>query len=675
MIKSYWLRIVICALLGLGIGYLTALVTPKQYDAIAEILVDQKQYMPSRAQNAAEESVVDLVEFGRSRSVETQVELLTSYGTLQRAAETVLERIPDARTRVGDEIDPIELQQRVNVSATKDSDVVTLRVRMADPKVAEAVADEIYRAFDRTNTVNSKRGAERAIRSLENQLEQIEAELRKIDDRSQKLEEEFSAPDIQQEIMTTYQTAKDLEAAVDGATAGVAGLEERIRALRELISRTPQRLVSGEVDVRNPTITRLEDTLAQLRIDRDSLLLRFMPDREEIRLLDRQILETEAAIKKLRLRNPAERTTVINPIYQSLQNELVVAQAGLRETKAKLASAQTAFAREQQKLLDLPLLKRRVTENLRTQSVLEKNYVTYYDRLESLRAAAQGRIAASTMTTAAVGIPRPMVPNVPLNVTIGFALGLALGILWSVSTESKRSPIRTVGQLNRLSLQPAYRHIPMLRHPYRGLQNAPAESFETLLLNFVRSEKKGYRMGLVGVSAGAGATTASINLAIAASRGGYSVFLIETDPSRPIRRRLGRGIADNEDGQWSANDLLTVYPLLTHGANSFAIPEEVKQAAEGKDLVIFDFLPAISSADAALLASELDEIILLVQLGTTRTIDFLHAQQALIDAGCENITVVVSKTTETSEDVPLIEKDLQQKALSGPEEPEGDQRA
>lgn len=668
MIKSYWLRILLCALGGLALGYGFGLVTPEQYDAIAQILVDQKQYMPSRAQNAAEESVIDLVEFGRSRSVETQVELLTSYGVLSEASQ----RVADERgLTVGqdDELNPINLQDRVNVGATKDSDMVTLRVRMGDPEVARDVAEQIYRAFDRANSSFSRRGAQRAINSLEAQLARITAQLKEVDLETQKLEEDNDIPDLQQTIMTSYSATKDLQAAVDGGAAAVAGFRTRIAALRDLISRTDRKIVQGEVDIRHPGLTGLENDLIAMKIDLASLLGKYSEDREEVMILKERIAATEKAVKQMKDRLPAERSTVVNPIYQNLLNELTTAQAGYQETMTRLAKTTEALDREKATLAEIPGLKRRAAELLRKQVVLEKNYTTYFDRLESLRAAETGRTSTTELTSDPVGIPRPAIPNVPLNLTLGLAIGLAIGVLWSVSTESRRSPIRTVGQLNRLALQPAYRQIPSLRVPYRGLSNAPAEAYEALLLPFVRSGKKGYFLGVLGVNVGTGATTTALNTAIAAIRGGYKVLLVETDSKRPISRRLKKG-EDPGVGSWQPAEGLTVYPLIGEG-HSLEMPEELANAAKGHDLVIFDFQPTKISSEASLLARLMDEMILLVQLNATQTMAFLQTQQAIIDAGCENITVVVCQSGETSEDVVLIEKDMEAKAIGrGDDAPE-----
>src|SRR5439155_16509623 len=124
--------------------------------------------------------------------------------------------------------------------------------------------------------------------------------------------------------------------------------------------------------------------------------------------------------------------------------------------------------------------------------------------------AGRGRRASTNLWTAATPFPRASVPNPTLNTGLGLFLGLAVGFLWSIGTEAKKNPIRSLGQLNRLSLQPCYRVVPELRVPLRGLGRPPAEVFDSLLVNFVRGEKKGYRLGVLGVTKGAGATVTAV---------------------------------------------------------------------------------------------------------------------------------------------------------------------
>jgi hypothetical protein len=85
MIRAYWLRIVLFAAVFGAAGYLTSMGSPKRYEATAQIMIDQQQISASMPMTPNDRSSIDILNFARPRSIETQVEQLTSFGVLEEA--------------------------------------------------------------------------------------------------------------------------------------------------------------------------------------------------------------------------------------------------------------------------------------------------------------------------------------------------------------------------------------------------------------------------------------------------------------------------------------------------------------------------------------------------------------------------------------------------------------
>src|SRR5579862_2721036 len=171
MIKSYWLRILFCGIAVALLGFLIGVVTPKQYDAQLQVLVAPYQPTMGQSEDPADASVKDLINSSAPRSVATQVEQLTSFGVVQTAAQKVANdpiAIRKGMTigREGDELNPINMMDKISVSAAKESDIVTLRVRMSDPDLAQMMATEMFNAFGDKNFDTSQDSANRAIEFL-----------------------------------------------------------------------------------------------------------------------------------------------------------------------------------------------------------------------------------------------------------------------------------------------------------------------------------------------------------------------------------------------------------------------------------------------------------------------------------------------------------------------------
>lgn len=659
MIRAYWLRIVICAIGGVLLGWFVAIVTPKKYDAIVQVLLDTKQYVPSRTVTNAEESVTDLLEFGRARSVETQVELLTSYGIIVTASQRVLNSVTNLDSTARNELEPVTLQERVSVSATTESDIVTLRVRLSRADLAEAVADEIYNAFYEKNAQNAARGAEMAIRQLTTQLEILTKDMTETDREVATLQAQLRSANIEYQSQQLIQYLSELYGAKTALEAQFVGLKARLAEVRRSLRATPKKVLNTEVTSANALRQVFEKDLAEARTARRELLTRYLEDHDSIKQIDERIANIEKELREAKPRFETEKQEIINPLWSGLENERLTLEASYAETVQRQRSYDESIVEFEQKLRELPGISEKMNAALRRQYVLERNYTTYMDRLESLKASQSGRTAIPGLVTEAVAFPRAASPNMTLNLTLGLFLGLVFGILWSISTESRNSPIRTIGQLNRLSLQPVFRQIPELRRPVRGVELPPAEVFESLLVNFVRSGKKGYRLGVVGVNLGTGATVTSINLAIAAVRGGYSVLLVEGDPRLPIERRIGQDVEKAADGTWSAHEGVRVIPNFVEArmpTSALTLPDEIIKAGLDRDLIVLDFMPATHASDAILYAADLDEILLIVHAGITKTVDYLQVQQALVEAGAKQVTVVFARSTGVSEDVPFLER-------------------
>lgn len=656
MIKSYWLRILLCGIAAAIVGFLIGVVTPKQYDAVVQVLVAPYTPGGTFARDDAESSVKDILDASAPRTVNTQVEMLTGYGVIGQAAEKVATDLNLPYKQPGDELNPFDLQDKITVTAAKESDIVSLRVRMSQPDLAARVAGAMYVAFEDQNERQSKDAANRAIEFLNKQVTGIKAQLHGIEQAMTKAKEDAKSPNIDQQVIADISQLRDLQIQRDTAQGELEASQARGAELGAQLATISKTTPGGTSRTENPIYTKLQSQLQDATTQRDQLLVHYLEDSEQVRSQDRVISGIQSRLKDTpRYTANIESSTQPNPMYLTMAQEYKLSIANAKGAAQRVATVDAAIASLQVDMRRLPAIQETITSLALQEVVLQKIFEAYTSKLKTLEVAGSFRRSATHLTTPAVAMPRPAVPNFGLNVGLGLFLGLAVGFLWSIGTEAKRNPIRSLGQLNRLSLQPCYRVIPELRVPMRGLTRAPAEYFDSLLVNFVRSEKKGYRIGVLGVTKGAGATTTAMNLAIAAARGGYTVLYVEVDPGNSALTKLTPAAGDVK----SPGANITIYNASlgeTQAGGTVGLPADLEVAASGKDLVIFDFAPVKVSGDAFLLANHLDEMILLVRANSTKSVDFLQAQQALIDAGCPLVSVTLTRIQDQSDDVSALEQ-------------------
>ncbi|HTQ09580.1 MAG TPA: hypothetical protein VMI31_05870 [Fimbriimonadaceae bacterium] len=649
------MRILFCGIAAAIIGFLIAEVLPPRYSAEMQVLMAPYQQTVGGSQTPVDESVKDIINSAAPRSPNTQVDMLQSMGVIQAAALQVAHDFNKPDPVPGDELYPQQLRERLNIEADAQSDIVTLSVQMSSAAMAQDLLAQMYNAFEKENHGESTDSAQRAIDFLTSQQDKIQSDLGAIENKEANARMELGAPNIEQVVVALISQKKEYETQLEAAKGEEASSRERANDLSRQLSEVPRQMPGGSSTAENPKYTKLMSLREEAVAGRSEALGRYLPDSVQVKQFDTEISNLDQELSHTNQYSPSiKSSSAPNPVYEQLYQEYAIADANARGATSRVASLQTAMDQLDARMARLPEIQRKLDDLDRQKTVLANVAAMYTEKLTTLKVAGSARTSATHLWTSPVSFPKAVYPNYPLCVGLGFFLGLAGGFLWAIGTEATRNPIRSLGQLNRLSLQPCYRVIPELRTPVRSLNRAPADVFDSLLANYARSEKQGYRMGVLGVNRNAGASTTAINLAIAAARAGHSVLYVALDPGNTALSKLSAG----SDAKGLSGSI-TVFDMSPSGGESngsAGLPNDIETAAKGKDLVIFDFSPVKVSGDAFRFANHLDEILLLVRANHTKSVDFLQAQQALVDAGCPIVTVTLSRLREYSDDITALEQ-------------------
>lgn len=633
---------------GGAIALVVSMTVPKKYEALIDLLIDQKPMAANIPMNSAEQSVSDLVDFGRSRTLTTQVQQLTSYGVIIEAARAVAQQrnAPDPFSTPDSPIYPPSLMDSITVTAEATSDIIGLKVRLTDKEMAQAVAREISVAFNNINTRNTRELASRAISFLEQQIADISDQLGANDAQMEKVKVELGLADMATQIASETQNLNTIKNTRDTAMLDLVTSRLRANELEKSLAALDKSMSGGESKVLNPLYQRLETDLITAENDLATLSTRYLPDREEVRAAQARVDSYRAQLAETEEYIPGSSTTVPNSNRTQLMNTLAEAKALVTGLEARVENANRIVAEKEAFMVKLPAAQSKLAALNRQQLALERVYQGYADRLKTLKAAQTGRITPVREQTPATVLPDPVSPKIVINVLFGIVAGGILGILSMLSTEAKRQPIRSLAQLNQLAFKPVYRLVPELRTPFRGLSKAPQEAYETLLANHLRSTSRPYRIAVVGLTKDAGASTATVNLAVAGARHGSRVLLVECDPRGALARLAGR--------QPSTGETVEISPLIKGmavesflGLSGERSPEVAPAVRDQEaDLTILDLEPTSKSAEYAFVAPHMDEVILLVRAGKTKSVEFLQAQQALKEAGCPLVTVAFTRSSD-----------------------------
>ena len=221
------------------------------------------------------------------------------------------------------------LQDSIRVTAVPDSNIVNVRVVHHDPQVAAELLNAAIAVYlQRRAEIFSDQGLTATVteqRSFETELLQAEDAIRA-----------FLVEHSIRDFASERATAHALHALVSGELLSVEArqkaVEAQLRRIRAQLAETPREL---DLFVEDSTADRLFD----LEIERNQVLVTYLPDSQRVQALEAQIADLRA---RLEARDPLQGTVRRgpNPTYQALEmsrNAFEAEADSLAQKQAELA--------------------------------------------------------------------------------------------------------------------------------------------------------------------------------------------------------------------------------------------------------------------------------------------------------------------------------------------------
>lgn len=267
---------------------------------------------------------------------------------------------------------------------------------------------------------------------------------------------------------------------------------------------------------------------------------------------------------------------------------------------------------------------------------LVKNLETPSD--ENLPAPIIARVAAKASVS-----NTPVAPNIPLNLGIGLLLSLLIGIVGALVRDKLDTSVKTGDDIEEvteksilvtLPYDPAVKRNPLSIEDHGG---SLGEAFRVLRTNLQFSNLDAKRQMMVISSAvpEEGKTFVATNLAISMAKSGRSVLLVDADMRNPnvadllglensvglITVLLGRTTLEHAIQEHvSGVSFLGTGPQPPNPSevlDTQAMRDILGAVRVDYDVVIIDAPPILPVADAAILATEVDGVLLLARHGST----------------------------------------------------------
>jgi succinoglycan biosynthesis transport protein ExoP len=673
-----WWALLVAVTVSVGVAAVT-LRQPKVYEAVCSLEYDPNP--PRPLGDDVEDVASPGGEFWMNREFyETQNRIIASRHIAERVVRRLnlnhdaeFMQVPPERREswrgASLETAARRVQDRLTVEAVRNTRLVLVRVSDGDPERAAALANATVEAYiektmeDRLgSTVTALEWLHEQLDTLRGQLDDAELALHRFKDQNNVLS--VSLEDRQNLVSSEIQHFNE---ALTAARTRRIELSARLRQLREADRENPEEVYATAL-IENQAISRLRDTLRTKQNERSALAVGHGENWPALRALDEQIADLQR-----QLRNE------INGLMRA-------AEADLAEARNIEAGIQAALGEANQAGLELNLREIEYRSLDRTQKNKAQLYEIVLQRTTETDLTRMLRVTHVRMVDRALAPQQPVSPNVPMNIAIGLAAGLALGIGLAFLLAFTDSRVKNLEAAEALGLtvlgvlpelaanerkaragarrrgdvaNPPQRDLTVHTHP----RSAMAEACRTLRTNlaFLSADRPLEAIVVTSPAPSDGKTTVAISLAIAFAQSGKRVLLVDSDMRRPrLHRTLGvpgrAGLTTLLVTETSLPDVvqatevpgLHVLPCgpvppnpaeLLHTARFGKFVEDARAAY---DHIIFDSPPVGAVTDAAILAPQLDGVLIVLRANRTHRRAVHAALRHLRDVGANVVGGVLN---------------------------------
>lgn len=646
-LRRKWLILLIFALCT-GAATLYATRQPKVYSSQISLIIDPKEprFLDNQIQDVNTEA--GSYYWANKEYLETQYRIIQSRAVAQRVVEKLgvatdadflgLAKVTDEKRRAElmAKVDAVAMiQAKIRVEPVKESRVSLIKIEDSDPTRAALLANEVAQAYidevlsqklkltenaskwldeRRDSLSDSARASELALFNYRKGADMLSAS---IDDR---------ASMVSQKLQATSSALTEVQ-------LKIAGYKARVSAIRavQATQGAEDRLWAEALPAarENQMLTKYKDRVITLRVECTDLATRYLDDHPKLL----ECREKQATAEK-------EFARELSNLVVSTEAELKEAQEKEKNLKSLFDQARVEAFEVEKKKLELDQLKSEADSD-------KRQYDVVFKRLKDIELSGMLRTSNVRVLDAARPVMAPIRPNVPqgvlMGVIAGLVLGLGLALLLELLDSSVTSQLDVEERLG-LTFLGFLPSIPETEkgsrdlHIHREPKSLIAECTRAIRTNllFMSPDRPFKRVIVTSSGPQEGKSTTAINLGIAMAQSGNRVLVVDTDMRRPrLHKAFGvsneLGVSSVVVGEGKLEDAIKttdvpglfvmpcgpVPPNPAELLHTQAFGDILNKLGERFDRVILDTPPVGAVADAVVLSTQVDGVVVVLKAGQT----------------------------------------------------------
>lgn len=461
----------------LGTIFFGTLLWPRSYEASSSIIVRGRSYQeplfPESRKGGEvtvfikpEEEINSEIAIIRSRPVLVRVvESLRLYdrgeirdfgflGAVRTAIRAGLKPLQQlmARTNVPAgtpeqtalEVAVTKLDEALLVEPAVDSQIVRIIYRDPDPVMAAQVVNKIAEEYLQQHLAINVNRAESGF--YEEQIKRVESELTKLFSQLEKVKRTEGIVSFAEQSKMLVDKFKTFDVARSTIKKEIISRRSKVQEVRGLLKSNPELLIPLPEIAQNPIVEDLENKLVNLRFQLDTLRQRYTEDSRQVVTAKEQVDQVKAQIRH-------QVNLFLDREVADLRKLEAEERALAHTTRDLTSEMKTLPAKE----LTLANLERQIQDRQTTLTALRNKYQDAIVaqgtdfRLENAKIVSQASIPL-----------KPVIPNLPLNLALGFILALVVSFSSAFFLEYWDDSLRVPEDVDRHLGLPVFASIPEL---------------------------------------------------------------------------------------------------------------------------------------------------------------------------------------------------------------------
>jgi len=512
----------------------------------------------------------------------------------------------------------------LDMTAVRQTDLIEIGVWSTDKQEAADIANEIAVVYQDRRIADQRQMVDTGLARLQDEVADQTKDVADLRAKAAKIRMEMGIVDPDPDNFSNsgldldMAPVKSVQDEVDGARLRTQELQTQ---LDEVLKMSPDALLVAlhMLNIDDPTVTKT------LPLEQDTVT-------EEAALKSSGLGPNHPRIKALEATRQAyldQLNTAITGIKATMATKLELAKTTQAVLEARLQEARDDFAKHKDAGDDYTDAKYRYLEAQRLLDAAQERYNT--QEVQN----GIGIVAAKVWEHAEPALG-PGRPKVFFYMMLAAVIGLGLGTVLAFFLEYLDTSVKSLEDVERFLGVPVLAVIPknvgILMHQNSDSQDA--ETYRILRTNveFNRKNPEANTLTMISGGPGEGKSTTLFNLAYTCAKGGYSVLVVDADLRRPSQHRLF-GVENNVGlSNYLTSNMSFQEVVRTTGVenlsfipsgqlprdavgilNSQRMTDLIRDTRVRYDLVMFDSPPILGVSDGAVLASEVDLSIMVIE--------------------------------------------------------------